>query len=64
MKTCKECDYYIKLGEGKNGRGEPTIVGNCFRYPPTVTTEGSAYPIVGSNERQCGEFKAKGRASR
>ncbi len=68
LKTCKDCDYYLPLGDGKTGRGEPTKVGNCFRYPPTVLPDdkGSSYPIVGANERQCGEFlpKVKRKATR
>lgn len=60
MNTCVQCEYYLRLGDGTNGRGEPTEVGNCFRYPPTPLPEkGSAYPIVGKKERACGEFKAK-----
>ena len=62
MKTCKDCDYYVMLGEGKNGKGVATEVGTCFRYPPTVlSTDGSAYPVVGSASRECGEFKPKRR---
>lgn len=58
MKTCEECYYYVELGEGKKGNGDTTIVGNCFRYPPVVVVDkGSQYPIVGSTERECGEFK-------
>lgn len=57
MKACKHCFHYVHLGDGKNGKGEATAVGNCFRYPPVVRENGSSYPIVGSNERQCGEFK-------
>jgi hypothetical protein len=59
MNTCGQCDHYVHLGEGKNGKGEATEVGNCFRYPPTPTEKGSVYPIVGKTERQCGEFKRK-----
>jgi len=59
MKTCKDCYHYVFVGDGKNGKGEATKVGNCFRYPPGLTAEGSAYPIVGCNERQCGEFLPK-----
>ena len=64
MKTCEECDYYVELGEGKKGNGDAAIVGNCFRYPPVVTDKGSQYPIVGSEERQCGEFQPKKRTRR
>ena len=65
MKTCKQCDYYEPIGEGKNGKGEPTPVGNCFRYPPVMGENGgSSYPIVGSAERQCGEFLLKRKVSK
>jgi hypothetical protein len=57
MKTCCQCYHYMELGEGKNGNGKAVQVGHCFRYPPTVSSGGSAYPIVGAVERQCGEFK-------
>jgi hypothetical protein len=60
MKTCSQChEHYVALGEGKNGKGETVQVGNCFRYPPKVTVTGSsAYPVVGADERQCGEFSS------
>lgn len=64
MKACKDCYHYVHLGDGKNGKGESTEVGNCFRYPPTVTKTGSAYPVVGSTERQCGEFSPKRKATK
>lgn len=58
MKQCQHCHHYVELGDGKNGKGEPVTVGNCFRYPPEVTVSGgSAYPVVGEIERECGEFK-------
>ena len=57
MKTCVQCSHFIPLGEGKNGKGETVHVGHCFRYPPSIAvTGGSAYPVVGALERQCGEF--------
>ncbi len=57
MKTCEDCYHFVLLGEGKNGKGETVEVGNCFRYPPVQQVSGgSAYPIVGAIERQCGEF--------
>lgn len=57
MRTCSDCEYYTSIGEGKNGKGETVHVGNCFRYPPAITVAGgSAYPVVGAAERQCGDF--------
>jgi hypothetical protein len=57
MKTCSECQFYVSIGEGKNGRDEIVQVGNCFRYPPAIQPSGaSAYPIVGAPERACGDF--------
>ena len=67
MSTCVKCQHYVALGDGKNGKGETVQVGNCFRNPPIVTVSGgSAYPVVGATERQCGEFTllTKRKASR
>lgn len=60
MKTCSQChEHYFHLGDGKNGKNEPVQVGLCYRYPPTVNVSGaSVYPVVGADERQCGEFSA------
>jgi hypothetical protein len=59
MKTCIDCGHYVHLGEGKNGNGDPAMVGHCFRYPPKVDNGTSVYPVVGAVERQCGEFVVK-----
>lgn len=59
MIACKDCHFHGPLGEGKNGKGEPVAVGNCFRYPPQITVSGgSSYPVVGSENEWCGEFRA------
>jgi hypothetical protein len=59
MKTCKECHWFVLAdGDGRDGRGNPAIVGFCFRNPPQVDAAGrSSRPVVGENDRACGEFQ-------